>query len=112
MSLTSHLLTSLANFSQIKSRKLEMCLSHPPSNPPKIIAFTQVSEDTVDRKIRNSSTKSYLLDLWPTFLIKVCSDIVLLSVTKMVNCSLMEGHVSDGFKTTPLIKMPPFPWII
>ena len=51
--------------------------------------------------------KSCLLDPWPTFLIKECSDILLPSITKLVNCSLMEGCVPDGFKTavvTPLIK--------
>ena len=80
---------------------------HPPSDPPKITAFTQVSEDTVDKIIQNSPTKSCLLDPWPTFLIKECSDILLPSITKLVNCSLMEGCVPDGFKravVTLLIK--------
>ena len=36
----------------------------------------QVSEDTVDKIIRNSPTKFCLLDPWPTFVIKVCSDIL------------------------------------
>ena len=80
---------------------------HPPSDLPKIITFTQVSEDTVDKIISNSPKTSFLFDPWPTFLIKECSDILLPSITKLVNCSLMEGYVPDGFKTvvvTPLIK--------
>ena len=47
------------------------------------------------------------LDPLPTFLIKECSDILLPSITKLVNCSLMEGYVPDGFKTavvSPIIK--------
>ena len=85
---------------------------HPPPDPPKITTFTQVSEDTVDKIISNSPTNSCPLDQWPTFLIKECSDILLPSITKLVNCSLMEGYVLDGFKTaivTPLIKKATLP---
>ena len=85
---------------------------HPSSDPPKITTFTEVPQDTVDKIIRNSPTKSCLLDPWPTFLIKECSDILLPSITKLVNCSLMEGCVPDGFKTavvSPLIKKATLP---
>ena len=41
----------------------------PYSDPPKITAFTEVPQDTVDKIIRNSPTKSFMLDPWPTFLI-------------------------------------------
>ena len=85
---------------------------HSPSNPPKIIVFTQVSTDTVDKIIRNSSPKSCLLYPWPTFLIKECSEKLLPSITKLVNCSLMEGYVPDGFNTaavTTLIKKATHP---
>ena len=57
--------------------------------------------------MKTSTTKSCLLDLWLTFLIKECIDILLTSLTKLVNCSLMEGCVPDAFKTaviTSLIK--------
>ena len=59
---------------------------HPSSDPPKITTFTEVPQDTVDKIIRNSPTKSCLLDPWPTFLIKECSDLLLPSITKLVNC--------------------------
>ena len=54
------------------------------------------------------------MDPWPTFFIKECSDILPLlpSITKLVNCSLMESYVPDGFKTavvTPLIKEATLP---
>ena len=85
---------------------------HPPSDSLKITAFTQVSEDTVDKITRNSPKKSCLLDLWPRFLIKEFSDILLPSITKLVNCSPMEGYVPDGFKTAvviPLVKKATLP---
>ena len=84
---------------------------HPPFDPPKI-TFTQVYEDDLDKIIRNSLTKSCLLDPWPAFLIKECSDILPPSITKLVNCSLMGGYVHDSFKTavvTSLIKKATLP---
>ena len=53
----------------------------PPSDPPKIAVFRQVSEDNVGKIIKSSPTKSCLLDPWPTFLIKECIDILLPSLT-------------------------------
>ena len=72
---------------------------HPTSDPPKITVFRQVSEDDVDKIIKSSPTKSCLLDPWPTFLIKECIDILISSLTKLVNCSPKEGCVADAFKT-------------
>ena len=48
----------------------------------------------------------------PTFLIKECIDILLPSITKLVNFSLSEGLVPDGLKkavVTPLIKKASLP---
>ena len=48
----------------------------------------------------------------PTFLIKECIDILLPSITKLVNCLPREGLVPDGFKkavVTPLIKKASLP---
>ena len=56
--------------------------------------------------------KSCLLDPLPTFLIKECIDFLLPSITKLVNFSLSEGLVTDGFKkavVTPLIKKASLP---
>ena len=80
---------------------------YPPSDPAKITAFRQVSEEDVFKIIKTSLTKSCLLDPWLTFLIKECIDILVPSLTKLVNCSLMEECVQDAFKTavvTLLIK--------
>ena len=58
-----------------------------------------------------SPTKFCLLDPWPTFLVKECIDILLPSITRLVNCSL-SGVVPDEFKkaiVTPLIKKSSLP---
>ena len=67
---------------------------NPPSDPPKITVFRQVSEEAVDKIIKTSPTKSCLLDPWLTFLIKECIDILLPLLTKLINCSLRAGCVS------------------
>ena len=85
---------------------------HPPFDPPKLTIFTQVTQDEIGKIISKSPTKSCLLDPLPTFLIKECIDILLPSITKLVNCSLREGLVPDGFKkavVTPLIKKASLP---
>ena len=85
---------------------------HPPSDPPKLTVFTQVTQDEIGKIISKSPTKSYLLDPLPTFLIKECIDILLPSITKLVKFSLSERLVPDGFKkavVTPLIKKAPLP---
>ena len=49
---------------------------------------------------------------WPTFLVKGCIDILLPSITRLVNCSLSEGVVPDEFRkaiVTPLIKKSSLP---
>ena len=40
----------------------------------------------------------HLLGTLPTFLIKECINILLPSITKLVNCLLQEGLVPDGLK--------------
>ena len=91
----------------------ESCnMVHPPFDPPTLTVFTQVTQHKIGKIISKSPTKSCLLDLLPTFLIKECIDILLPSVAKLVNCSLREGLVPDGFKKaviTRLIKKASLP---
>ena len=91
----------------------ESCdMVHPPFDPPKLTVFTQVTQNEIGKIINKSPTKSCLLDPLPTFLIKECIDILLPSITKLVNCSLRERLVPDGFKkavVTPLIKKASLP---
>ena len=83
-----------------------------PSDVPKFDLFKSVSEDEVQKVITKSPTKSCMLDPWPTFLLKECLDILLPSITKLVNCSLTEGAVPADFKkaiVSPLIKKSSLP---
>ena len=85
---------------------------HPPFDPPTLTVLIQVTQDEISKIIRKSPTKSGLLDPLPTFLIKECIDILLLSITKLVNTSLQKELVPDGFKkvvVTPLIKKASLP---
>ena len=79
---------------------------------PNSSCLKQVSREEIRKIIMKSPTKSCLLDPWPTFLVKECIDILLPSITSLVNCSLSGGFVPDGFKkaiVTPLIKKSSLP---
>ena len=116
----SHWLIVLLHCSQIKSRKFVRVFPHlspvtqyiSTFDPPKLTVFTQVTQDEIGKIISKSLTKSCLLDPLPTFLIKECIDILLPPITKLVNLSLIEGLVPDGFKKAvviPLIKKASLP---
>ena len=80
-----------------------------PANPS---CFNEVSENEVLKIIKNSPAKSCLLDPVPTFLLKDCVEILLQSVTKLVNLSLAVGVFPQKFKkvvVTPHIKKASFP---
>ena len=84
----------------------------PDSVPPAFNAFMPVTEDEVYKSISESPTKSCSLDPIPTFLLKDCLDILLSSITKLVNYSLIEGSFPNSFKkavVTPLIKKASLP---
>ena len=84
----------------------------PDSVPPTFNAFMPVTEDEVYKCISESPTKSCSLDPIPTFLLKDCLDILLSSITKLVNYSLIEGSFPNSFKkavVTPLIKKASLP---
>ena len=84
----------------------------PMCTPPNLPSFNEVSEDEVLKIIKNSPTKSCLLDPVPTFLLKDCVEILLPSITKLVNLSLDEGVFPQKFKkavVTPLIKKASLP---
>ena len=110
-----------------RSNLLSLCFGHftnwffassgsfndaPDSVPPAFNAFMPVTEDEVYKCISESPTKSCSLDPIPTFLLKDCLDILLSSITKLVNYSLIEGSFPNSFKkavVTPLIKKASLP---
>ena len=84
----------------------------PDSVPPAFNAFMPVTEDEVYMCISESPTKSCSLDPIPTFLLKDCLDVLLSSITKLVNYSLIDGSFPNSFKkavVTPLIKKASIP---
>ena len=84
----------------------------PDSVPPAFYTFKPVTEDEVSKCINESPTKSCPLDPITTFLFKDCLDILLPSITKLVNYSLMNGSFPSAFKRAivfPLIKKASLP---
>ena len=80
--------------------------------PPAFNTFLPVTKDKVSKCIYESSTKSCSLDPIPTFLLKDCLDILLPSITKLVNYFLIDGSFPNAFKkavVTPLIKKASLP---
>ena len=75
---------------------------------PDFSCFKQVSQEEIRKIIMKSSSKSCLLDPWPTFLVKECIDILLPSITRLVNCSLSEGEFKKAI-VTQLIKKSSLP---
>ena len=74
--------------------------------------FMPVTEDEVSKCIYDSPNKLCSLDPIPTFLLKDCLDILLPSITKLVNYSLIDGSFPNAFKkgvVTNLIKKGSLP---
>ena len=80
--------------------------------PSNLSHFCEVSENDVLKIIKNSLTKSSFLDPVSTFLLKDCVDILIPSITKLANLSLVDGVFPQQFKkalVTPLIKKASLP---
>ena len=88
---------------------LPVSLTRPNSNSTALSSFEPVSEGNILKIIKSSSTKSCDLDPIPTALVKECADILVTSVTNIINYSLREGSFPHCLKTayvTPLLKKP------
>ena len=84
----------------------------PMCTPPSLSPFNEVSENEVLKIIKNSATKSSLLDPVPTFLWKDCLEVLLTSITKLVSLSLADGVFPKKIQkaiVTPLIKKASLP---
>ena len=66
----------------------------PPQSPGSFSQFSPVSSETILKFIMKSPRKSCQLDPIPTFLLKDCIDILLPSITLLVNYSLAERSLS------------------
>ena len=84
----------------------------PNLTPPAFNAIVPVSEHEVCKIINECPTKLCVLDPIPTYLLKDCLDILLPSITKLINYSLTEGPFLDAFKKAvaiPLVKKASLP---
>ena len=66
--------------------------------PPNLPHFNEVSKNKVLKIIKTSFIKSCLLDPVSIFLLKDCVDILLMSITKLVNLSLADGFFLKNSK--------------
>ena len=81
----------------------------PDTSPSHFRNFKSATEEEIRKVLLSSPTKSCTLDPWPTFLVKEFINILLPSITKLVNHSLVEGFFPSRLKkaiVTPLIKKP------
>ena len=88
---------------------MEYKFPKPSRRPCELGKFSSVSEDQVRKLIQAAPSKSCQLDPIPTSLLKECLDVLLPSITKIVNLCLSEGVFPDDFKTAfvkPLLKKP------
>ena len=80
---------------------------HPDKEPPTFCSFQAVTETEVLKFIKESPSKTCSLDPCSTHIVKQCIDILLPSLTKLVNLSLKNGIFPNPFKqaiVTPLLK--------
>ena len=75
----------------------------PDSVPPAFTTFKPVTRDKVSKCINESPTKLCPLDPIPTSL-KDCLDILLPSITTLLNYSLIDGSFLSAFKKAPSLK--------
>ena len=80
----------------------------PEVGPEKALyAFHPVSEDEVQKLVRQSAKKSCPLDPAPTSLVVSCLDVLLPVITRIINCSLTSGDFPECWKealVSPLLK--------
>ncbi len=72
-----------------------------------LCSFEPVTEEDVLKIITSSASKSCILDPIPTYLLKECIDVLLPTITHIINLSLQSAAVPGCFKTaavTPLLK--------
>ena len=69
--------------------------------------FITLEESEVSRLISSSNLKSCALDPLPACLVSGCIDVLLPSITEMINLSLTSGHFPAEWKMAlvlPLLK--------
>ena len=84
---------------------------HPDKELPTFSSFQVVTESEVLKFIKEAPSKTCSLDPCPTHIVKQCIDILLPSLTNLVNLSLINGIFPNPFKqaiVTALLKKSTF----
>ena len=118
----SQLAESFANFFsekisniriKLKSTMTDQTISphypSPPEAPSNFSCFTPATEEEVSKLLQSFPNKQCSLDPIPTSLLKQCSSLLLPTITKIINLSLLTGTFPSSFKNslvTPLLKKP------
>lgn len=103
-SFKSHLGSETASHSETGVEKIESIVNNITSPLPK---FTPLSEEDIYDLIRSSNKKTCSLDPLPTKLVVDCLDVLLSSITKLINLPLEEGVFLSLWKEAlvlPLLK--------
>ena len=80
---------------------------HPGKELPTFSSFQVVTDSEILKFIKEAPSKTCSIDPCPTHIVKQCIDILLPSLTKLVNLSLKDGIFPNPFKQailTPLLK--------
>ena len=80
----------------------------------KLTKFEEIDCSVVSKLIQKSNSKHSSLDPIPTTLVKACADILVPTITTIINKSLLCAHVPYAFKeaiVTPLLKKATLPTI-
>jgi hypothetical protein len=103
---TNKVKTIRSQLEKVKSSSTSV-LPDEPKSSTHLKVFEQYTEEDIKNIISKTPTKSCCLDPIPTSLLKDCLDILLPSITEIINRSLEDSEVPSSFKkaiVTPLLK--------
>ena len=71
-----------------------------------LTSFQPLSNEDIRKLILSAAPKSCSLDPIPTLLLKYCIKILLPSISKVINMSLKQGEMPEGFKHAVVTPLP------
>ena len=71
-----------------------------------LTSFQPLSNEDIRKLILSAAPKSYSLDPIPTSLLKDCIKLLLPSISKVINMSLIQGEMPEGFKHAVVTPLP------
>ena len=71
-----------------------------------LTSFQPLSKEDIRKLILSAAPKSCSLDPIPTSLLKDCIELLLPSISKVINMSLIQGEMPEGFKHAVVTPLP------